>query len=419
MTAALLSIGTELTRGELMNTNAVWLSEALIGMGFEVIEHVTVDDDIDRIVASMLRLSKGVKVMIVTGGLGPTTDDMTAGAAAAALSVELERDESVVQGIREKFQAFGRTMPEANAKQGDFPIGATILDNAKGTAPGFSISLNEAIVFFTPGVPREMKHLFERWIAPAIAPLAQRNTHQVHLRSFGMTESGVAEKLASIEKDFPGVTVGYRAHFPEIEVKLHARADSTDNARSLATDAADEVTAILGDVVFGGREDSFAAKVGESLRDAGLKLAVAESCTGGMVGQLLTAVPGSSEYLLLDAVTYANEMKERVLGVEQALLVEHGAVSEEVAAQMAEGALRVASADIAVAITGIAGPGGGTDEKPIGTLWFALARKGEATITQMRKLPGDRERIRTLASYFALQTVMRSAKGQPPFQERH
>ena len=414
MTAAIISIGTELTRGELTNTNAVWLSEELVGLGFDVIEHVTVDDDTDRIVAAIDRLSRQVGVVLVTGGLGSTTDDLTTEAVARALNVPLLRDESIVEGIRNKFKAFGRTMPEANAKQGDFPEGATILDNAMGTAPGFSMAMGDAVFFFTPGVPREMKHVYERWIVPAVQGLARRTTHQIHMRTFGMTESGVAEELSAIESDFPGVTVGYRAHFPEIEVKVHARGESSELARRLASEAAEAVRAKLGEAVFGGREDTFAAVVGDALRKGGLTLAVAESCTGGKVGDMLTAAAGSSDFLLLDAVTYANAMKEKVLGVSAETLLKHGAVSEEVATQMAEGALKVSGADIAVAITGIAGPGGGSAEKPVGTVWFGLAKKGASTVTKKRKLPGNRERVRTLAAYTALKMVHRATWDRPP-----
>ncbi|MBW2223599.1 MAG: competence/damage-inducible protein A [Deltaproteobacteria bacterium] len=412
MTAALLSIGTELTRGELVNTNAAWLGEELTKLGFDVVEHLTVDDQLDRIVTVIHRLAESHRVVIVTGGLGPTSDDLTTEAAAQAAGVELRRDEGVVEGIREKFKLFGRVMPESNAKQGDFPEGAEILPNGMGTAPGFAMTLGQARLFFVPGVPREMKHIFEQSIVPTIATLAEPRTHQVHLRTFGMTESGVAEALGGLEKAHEGLTLGYRAHFPEIEVKVHVRADSVTEAEQLSRSIADEVRTRLGDAVFGGRDDSFAQVVGRALRDAGKTVAVAESCTGGQVGAMLTRIPGASDYLLLDAVVYANSAKEAVLGVSSELLREHGAVSSEVAAAMAEGALRVAGADVAVSITGVAGPDGGTEDKPVGTVWFGLARKGEPTITKHRKLPWERARVQTLAAYFALELIRRAALGR-------
>ena len=342
MTAALLSIGTELTRGELVNTNAAWLGEELTKLGFDVVEHATVDDDLDRIATLIQQFATAHRVVVATGGLGPTSDDLTTVAAAHAARVELVRDESVVEGIRQKFKAFGRVMPESNAKQGDFPEGSEILPNPAGTAPGFAMTLGKARLFFVPGVPREMKHIFHESIVPAIATLAEPRTHQVHVRTFGMTESGVAQALRGLEKEHEGLTLGYRAHFPEIEVKVHVRADSVAEAERLSQTIADQVRALLGDAVFGGRDDSFPEVVGRALRDEGKTLAVAESCTGGRVGEMLTRVPGASDYLLLDAVVYANSAKEAVLGVSPDVLRAHGAVSSETAAAMAEGALRVA-----------------------------------------------------------------------------
>ncbi len=412
MTAAVLSIGTELTRGELVNTNAAWLGEELTKLGFDVVEHATVDDRLERIVTLIRRFAETNRVVVVTGGLGPTSDDLTTAAAASAAGVELRRDERVVEGIRQKFKAFGRVMPESNVKQGDFPEGAQVLPNPVGTAPGFALGLGEARFFFVPGVPREMKHIFHESIVPAIAALAEPRTHQVHIRTFGMTESGVAQALRGLEDKHEGLTLGYRAHFPEIEVKVHVRADSAAEAERRSEAIANEVRTLLGDAVFGGRADSFPEAVGKALRDKGKTLAVAESCTGGRVGEMLTRVSGASNYLLLDAVVYANSAKEAVLGVGEEILRAHGAVSAETAAAMAEGARRVAGADIAVSITGIAGPEGGTEDKPVGTIWFGLARRGERTITKHRKLPWGRERVQILASYVALELVRRAALGR-------
>ena len=411
MTAAVISIGTELARGELVNTNAAWLGEELTKLGFDVVEHSTVDDHLDRIVTLARRFAEAHRVVIVTGGLGPTSDDLTAEAAAKAAGVKLRRDESIVEAIRQKFKAFGRVMPESNAKQGDFPEGAEILSNPMGTAPGFAMALGQARFFFVPGVPREMKHIFHESIMPAIAALAEPRTHQVHLRTFGMTESGVAEALRGLESAHEGLTLGYRAHFPEIEVKVHVRADSVAEAERRSDAIADEVRTLLGDAVFGGRADSFAEVVGKALRDRGQTLAVAESCTGGQVGEMLTRVPGASDYLLLDAVVYSNSAKEAVLGVTPEVLRAHGAVSSETATAMAEGALQIVGADVAVSITGVAGPGGGTEDKPVGTVWFGLARKGQPTVTKHRKLPWGRDRVQTLSAYIALELVRRAALG--------
>jgi nicotinamide-nucleotide amidase len=410
MKAAVLSIGTELTRGELINSNAAWLAEQLTSFGFEVAEHATVDDDGDRIVAAVKRLAGGCRVVVATGGLGPTSDDMTSVAVGAAVGVPLTRDEPTVERIRAKWSAMGAEMPASNEKQADFPEGASILDNPLGTAPGFSVALGDCRLFFMPGVPKEMRHMFHRHVVPAVAPDVVRTSHQIHLRTFGLTESQAGDLLKDMDDPERGIVIGYRASFPEIEVKVLARADTEVEAEGRAREVADEVRRRLGDAVYGERDDTFASAVGRALRERELTLAVAESCTGGLVGTLLTSVPGSSNYVLMDAVVYANSAKTKMLGVSPDLLRAHGAVSEESAAAMAEGALRLSGADMAVSVTGVAGPGGGSDDKPVGTVWFGLAQKGRPTVTKLRKLPGDRDRIRTLAAYVALRMVLRGAE---------
>ncbi len=414
MTAAVLSIGTELTRGELVNSNAAWLGEQLTALGFEVTEHATVDDDVARIIEVVRRLAAQSSLVICTGGLGPTTDDLTTLAVAQAISKPLVRDDASLERIQRFFTAVGRTMSPSNAKQADFPEGAQVLQNDKGTAPGFSVSVGECLMFFTPGVPREMKHLWDERIVPRIATMAERTSAQLHLRTFGLPESQLGDLLAGVEEQFPGVTIGYRASMPEIEVKVLARGKDIQAAEALAEKAAGVVRMRLGDIVFGDRETTFPGAVGRTLRDRGLTLAVAESCTGGLVGEMLTSVPGSSEYLLLDAVVYSNSMKTSVLGVGEETLRGYGAVSQETASAMVEGVLRISNADLAVAITGIAGPDGGTDEKPVGTVWLAVGSRGGARIARHFRLAGDRERIRTLAAYFALRMVQRLAQGREP-----
>ncbi len=412
MTAAVLSIGTELTRGELVNGNAAWLGERLTSLGLEVTEQRTVDDDTTRIVEVLRALGDRHRFVVVTGGLGPTSDDLTTAAAADALGVGLFRDQASMEAIERRFVTIGRTMTPSNAKQADFPEGATVLPNPIGTAPGFAVTLGRARVFFTPGVPAEMRRLWEDHIEPTIAPDVERRSHQIRLRTFGMTESAIGEKLATIESEEKLVTIGYRATFPEIEVKVLARGTSEAEAEATAARVAGRVRDTLGGVVFGEDEEAYPAYVGRVLRSRGLTLALAESCTGGLVGQLVTSVPGSSEYLLFDAVTYSNASKIAVLGVNEDLVRGYGAVSQEVAAAMAEGARRIADADIAVSITGIAGPGGGTEEKPVGTVFLALARKGQPTRSCALKFGGDRERIRTLSAYHALRLVVESAEGR-------
>lgn len=412
MKAAVLSIGTELTRGELVNTNAAWLSEELTTLGAEVVSHLTIADDHDTIVRSVRALSQQVDVIVSTGGLGPTTDDLTAAAVASASGVALRTDRASLEAIRRRYEARGREMTASGARMAELPEGATALSNSAGTAPGFTLELGSCQLFVLPGVPREMRAIFQEEVLPRIASKVERTSHQIHLRLFGLPESVVGDRLVGLEAEHPGLTLGYRASGVEIEVKVHIRAGSAALAEELAERVADRVRERLGDVVFGDREDSFARVVGEALRARGLTLALAESCTGGLVGELITAVPGSSDYLLLDAVTYSNAAKSAVLGVSPEILRAHGAVSAETAVAMAQGVRRLAGADLAVAITGIAGPGGGSEDKPVGTVWLALSTANETWVTRHR-FGGDRDQVRVHAAYVALDLVRRCAARLP------
>ncbi len=409
MSAAVLSIGSELSRGELVDTNAAWLSEQLVALGHTVREHACVPDEPEDIAAALKRLTERVQVVVCTGGLGPTSDDRTAEAVAQACGVPLVRDPEAYEHVRRRYQARGRALSDASASQANLPEGARMLPNQEGTAPGFEVKLGDARCFFMPGVPREMKAIFERTVRPSVAPLGQRDSHQVHLRTFGLPESVLAERVADLEER-PGVTFGYRASFPEVELKVHAKADTDVEAHAIAEEVAAQCRQRLGHAVYGGRDDDFPSAVGAGLRHKRLTLGIAESCTGGLVGGMLTSVPGSSDFLLLDAVTYANSAKTQVLGVDPDILRAYGAVSGDCAAAMAAGVRRVAGSDLGVSITGIAGPGGGSEEKPVGTVWFGFAREG-ALATVQHRLPGDRERVRRRATFIALDMIRHATQG--------
>lgn len=411
MTAAILSIGTELTRGEIVNTNAAWLSAELTAAGFTVDAIEVIADDMERMVLTIQKIAAGHRFVIVTGGLGPTTDDMTALAAAKAANVSLVRDESALLAIRRKVEARGRTVNAGHEKQADLPAGADVLPNGVGTAPGFSIAIGDTPLFFLPGVPREMKRMFTDQVLPRIRPTAPNNTFQVRLRSYGLGESLVGQALKDIEGSHLGVTLGYRVHFPEVDVKVHARASNQQLARDLALRATAEVRARLGDVVYGEGDEAFSEMVGRAVRSRGYRLALAESCTGGLIAHMLTHYP-ASDYLVGGAVTYANSAKTRLLGVSEDTLRGHGAVSAEVAAEMAEGVRRVCETDIGLSVTGIAGPTGGTTEKPVGLVYWAVAHPG-GTIVRNKVFQGDREEVQTAAAYAVLDLLRRIALGLP------
>jgi nicotinamide-nucleotide amidase len=405
MTCAVLSIGTELTRGELVNSNAAWLGAEMTAIGFEVVEHAVVEDDRARIVEAVLRLARQAQVVVATGGLGPTSDDVTTEAVATALGARVVRDEASLEHIRRRVEKAGRTLTASSSKQADFPEGAEILPNPIGTAPGFGARLGECILYFMPGVPHEMRRMFEEQVVPRIRTLAPHNLYQSRLHTFGLAESVVGDKLAGVEEAFPGTVIGYRAHFPEIEVKVLARGASHIAARELCEQATAEVRARLATSIYGEGDDTFGGVLGRALRTRSWTLAIAESCTGGLVGHLLTREPGASDFLVLDAVTYANSAKSRILGVDEETIRWHGAVSAEVATAMAQGAKRVSGADLALSLTGVAGPAGGTENKPVGTVYIALARPDGAIDVKHKVFGGDRAHIQTLASYAGLQMV--------------
>lgn len=404
MTCAILCIGTEITRGELVNTNTAWIAARLTEIGFEAREQVVVDDDKKRIIAAIRRLSEEASIVIVTGGLGPTTDDITSESVADLLGVPVVRDETSMDQIRERFRRLGREMSESNAKQADFPKGAEPLPNPVGTAPGFTVAIGKARAFFTPGVPAEMKKMFNDQIAPRIRDLAPNNSVQQRFKTFGLPESVVGERLRGVEEAHPGITIGYRAHIPEIEVKVLARAETIEKAREMCDRASAEVRSRLSDVIFGAENDSFVSVIARLFTSQKKTFALAESCTGGLVSSLLTKESGASDYLLMSAVTYSNNAKTALVGVPESMLAQHGAVSPEVAKAMAEGALRVSGADVALSITGIAGPGGGSESKPVGLVYFGIATK-DGTITKERRFPGERNQVQMFAAYSGLHLV--------------
>jgi nicotinamide-nucleotide amidase len=407
MTAAVLCIGTELTRGELLNSNATWLAESLTRIGLEVTAVDCVDDNRGRIEAYLRRLASEHAVVVCTGGLGPTTDDITTECAARVAGVGLVRDAGSFEHIKERLRRYGRPdMAAANAKQADFPVGAQILPNPNGTAPGFGIKLGACAAYFMPGVPSEMKAMFDASIAPDVATLVTEQRHQIVLRCFGLPESEVNDRLAGVESTY-GVIIGYRASLPEIEVKVLAQAATRDAAVALSRRAADDVRARIGDNIYGEGFGSLPEHVGALLAERGLTLAIAESCTGGLAAELLTRAPGSSRYFLGGGVTYANTAKTTLLGVPAELIAKHGAVSAEVARAMAEGVRNRLGADLGLAFTGIAGPDGGTEQKPVGLVHWALA-SASSTEHRERVFVGGRLDVRRRATFAGFDLIRRS-----------
>jgi len=402
---AILTTGSEITTGQLVDANSAWLASKVSDAGFDVVECCSVPDDIDIIVTALQRLSSKCAIVIVTGGMGPTSDDLTREAVAQLLDVPLEFDVNAFDHMQQLFAARGIAMPALNRKQALFPQGATLIGNPWGTAAGFSVEHAHSKLFFLPGVPREMKNMFEATLLPEIAARASQNQSIVYLRTFGKTESQIAELLEQVTFA-RGVTIGYRATFPEIVVKIATRAEPDETLQDKATIAREHARSKLGPWVYAEGDQTLAQATLTALRDRGQSLAVAESCTGGLIASLLTEIAGSSQSFVGGAVVYSNAAKSAILDVDDDLLKAHGAVSAEVACAMAEGALRRFGAQVAISVTGIAGPDGASVEKPVGTTFFGLARAGQATQSKHVRFVWERKRNQIAAAWTALHWVL-------------
>lgn len=389
LTAEILAIGDELLSGETVDTNSSYLDALLEGRGWTVARHTTVADELDAIADAFVECSKRCDMLLSTGGLGPTEDDLTLEGLSRALGCKLVKHEPTLEAIRERFRSFGREMTPNNERQAMVPELGEVLDNQSGTAPSFTAKLNRATIYLMPGVPREVRWLMENRIGPRIAdgePVLRRT-----LKVMGLGESKVEHTIKSVVRAHKQVHWGYRTLGLENHVKLLARGP---DAAALLAAAEKDLVPVLGDRLYGSDRDTFPAVVGAMLAERRATVALAESCTGGLASKLLTDVPGSSKYVLGGVVSYSNEAKVELLGVRIEDLEAHGAVSEVVVRAMAEGVRKKLGSTYGLAATGIAGPGGGSVDKPVGTVWIAVASEGR---TEARKiwLPNDRDFVRT------------------------
>ncbi len=412
MRAEILTIGDELLRGEIVDTNKALLADRLLGLDVETRFQATVGDDPAEMTDAFVRAASRVEVILVSGGLGPTRDDLTAEVLARAFGLRLVQDADALETIREFFRRVGREMTENNAKQALFPEGAEILPNPVGTAPGFALEAGGAVFFCMPGVPRELAQMLDEQVLPRIAK--RRGGGGVVrarlLRTFGMGESALDAELSDVAIS-GGVSLGFRTAFPDNYLRPVARAATAAEAEEKLDRICSAIRARLGPLVYGeGEAETLPVVLGRLLRERGLSLAVAESCTGGLVASRLTEVAGASDYFLGGVVAYANAAKEALLDVPRELLERHGAVSGPVVRAMAEGVRRRFGADFGVATTGISGPGGGTPEKPVGLVHVALAREGD-THADAFTFPLDRPRHRMLTAQVALDWVRRALLG--------
>ena len=407
----ILSTGDEVLTGMIADTNAAFLADQMGSLGFEVLRHTTVGDDRAILEEAFRALGARADVVLCTGGLGPTVDDLTTEVAAGILGVGMKLDEPALAYMEGLWKSRGRPMPENNRKQAMLPEPADVLTNPIGTAPGFSVKIGNAHFFFMPGVPREMKRMFAEQVIPRIQKLQLDPTvFDVRVyRTFGLTESAADQVLSGLEAQFPGVKLGFRAHFPELQIKLTVKGPDIAEARARLEAAADEVKKRIGPNIFSDG-DAIEVVIGAALRRDKATVATVESCTGGLVAQLITNVPGASEYFDRGFITYTEAAKHELVGVPEALIAEHGVVSEACARAMADGARAVARTTYAISVTGLAGPGGGTDDKPVGLVYVGLAGPKE-TIVRRINWPGQREQIRSIAAMVGLDLLRRALQG--------
>jgi nicotinamide-nucleotide amidase len=419
-TAAVLAIGDEVLRGEIANSNAAFLSERLFDAGYDVRAHRVVSDTPADIRAAIESLAGEVAVIVATGGLGPTDDDRTVDVVAELLGVGSTEHAASLDAMKQRFSAHGFALTPNNMRQVRIPEGATAFLNAAGIAPGFCLRVGEAEAYFLPGIPREMESIFLSQCMPRLVQrMSEHGVPRAAVRTFhvyGMGESHIDHRLVGLLGNIPDVTVHFRTASPENHVKIVVRTSDFAKSQAVLEQIDHELRKRIGQGIYGIDGETFPMVVGKTLREAGATLALAESCTAGYAGQLLTSEPGASDFFLGGVMAYANDVKTKILGIPAELLTEHGAVSEPCARAMAEAAKNLTGATIAVSITGVAGskmdgrPGAVAastpGEKPVGSVCFAIA--GPRPTKSVSKLfSGDRERIRRAAAFHALDMARR------------
>ncbi|MFH0900086.1 MAG: CinA family nicotinamide mononucleotide deamidase-related protein, partial [Pseudomonadota bacterium] len=425
LSAEIVTIGDELCRGEIADTNSQFLAEELWNLGIATSWMTSCRDQRQDIVSAARLALARADLVLVSGGLGPTSDDVTVDALAELLGVDPITDDDSLARIRERVARWGRRPTASDERQARLPRGAEPLPNPVGAAPGFVVVVGEeahgspsgspqnrvepspATIICLPGVPTELRALWTEAVAPRIALMPGRVPHERRvLRVFGLGESIVGERLIGLADSVPGATLHYQAVCPEILVEIVVVDACRDAAAEKANALEREARARLGSASYGSGSDSLALVLGRRLHESKATLALAESCTGGMIGSLITGVPGSSRYFLGGYITYANEAKQRDLGVSAATLAHFGAVSQECALEMARGTLARSGATIAAAVSGIAGPEGGTPEKPVGTVHLAVVSATGKECHRHYILPGDRDAVRKRAAYWTMYTIL-------------
>lgn len=408
MRVSTLSIGDEVLFGEVIDTNAAHIASRLYDAGFTVERHLCVGDKESDIIEAMELLAARNDFVIATGGLGPTVDDITAKAAAKAAGRRLILNDEALAHLREFYRKLDRELVPSTEKQCLLPAKAGLVPNPVGTACGFGLPHKGTNFFFLPGVPNEMKRMLDETVIPAI--LSRRKEERIirtrQFKVFGLSETQVEGLLKEVARPDAGLAVAYCVNFPEVYVKLRIEGDDEARLSAILDEGCGVTREKLGGYLVAEGEDTIDVVVARLFREKGVTLSLAESCTGGLIAKRVTDMAGSSAYFLEGAVTYSNAVKTRVLDVPAALIEEKGAVSSAVAMAMARGMRRKSGSDIALAVTGIAGPDGGTPEKPVGTVYLALAGPADCKAKHY-KFFGDRDRIRAITAFTAMDWLRR------------
>lgn len=406
MKAELISVGTEILLGDIVNTNAQFLARELASIGIDVYRQEVIGDNEDRLLKTIDEALKRSDMVITTGGLGPTGDDLTKETACKYFGMKMELHEESLKALKIYFKRLNRQITENNMKQVYFPKEAKVLPNPNGTAPGAILEKDNKIIVILPGPPREMKPMFINHVKNYLAPKGKGMIISKVLRILGIGESYAAEKLKDIIDGTENPTVAPYAKEEDILFRITAKANSKEEGLKLIEPVKKQIIDRLGIDVYGEDDEKIEEVVSKLLIDRNIKISTAESCTGGMIASRLIGVPGVSEVFLEGAVTYSNEAKMRTLNVKEETLEKFGAVSAETAMEMAEGIAKRTGSDISVVTTGIAGPGGGTEDKPVGLVYFGLYYK-EKTYTYRYVFNGDRNKVRLKAAVTALDLVRR------------
>lgn len=406
MKACIISIGNELLSGQTVDTNAAWVSGKLLEMGIPVAGGWTVPDEQTRIVTAIRQAAQVGQLILLTGGLGPTDDDLTRQAVATYLGVDLVFKPELLKQISHFFDSRGRKMSPTNRSQAYIPAGSIVLNNLWGTAPGFWACKDAIYLAAMPGVPAEMKQMFIGQVSPQIKDFIEGEiTVFGKLRCFGAGESDIAHKLGDLMKRGRNPLINCTCGEGDIVLSIFATAKDSTEAEAMITNDKRVLRECLGEWVYGEDAHTLPETVGNLLRTRHKTIALAESCTGGLLSQILTDVPGATDYVLAGWVTYSNEAKVSLLGVSEEMIADFGAVSEPVARMMAAGAAEKSGADVSAAITGIAGPGGGTDQKPIGLVYIAVMIDGDCRVQEYRFPPANRHWVRLRSALTALNLI--------------